>query len=96
MKSVKGLKLRGIEQVPDLYTALLAYDTDKLSTLLSRNDWEIVKYFGIGALRRTKSNTDRVKLSKVLEQCRLDINETMLNKLIRDMLCELRAKLLAR
>ncbi|ABZ78595.1 hypothetical protein Shal_4055 [Shewanella halifaxensis HAW-EB4] len=97
VKSVKGLKLKDIEVGADLYTGLFAYDTDKLSTLLGEGtqDWEIVKYFGIAALRRTKNNTDRVKLTKILKQCQLDINETMFNKLIRYMLCEVRAKLLA-
>lgn len=91
IKGINGIKLGHLYEEQELWPHLNIYDNHKLRNLIGDNiiDWEIAKYFGISALRRTKNNTERVKLSNLLNECKLEINESEFNLLIREKLTEI-------
>jgi len=88
IKGINGLKFGEVDQTQNLWANLHIYDFDKLRTLIGEEtaDWKIAKYFGIAALRRTKNNTERVKLGDLLKECRLEIDKSEFNLLIREKL----------
>lgn len=89
--NINGLKLGKVNKNKDLWGNLNIYDYVKCRALIGENtvDWEVAKYFGIAALRRTKNNTDRVKLGKILNECKLEINESEFNQLIQERLSDI-------
>lgn len=92
IKGIDGIKLRDLDKTQNLWPPLHIYDTYKLKMLIGDNakDWEIIKYFGIAALRRTKNNTERVKLGNILVECRLETDEDAFNDLIHEKLLDIR------
>ncbi len=91
LTKVKGLKFGEVTQEQNLWANLHIYDFDKLRALIGEEtaDWKIAKYFGIAALRRTKNNTERVKLGDLLKECRLKIDESEFNQLIQEKLSDI-------
>lgn len=96
IKKLGGLKFQHINEIPPLFSSLMVFDKYKVETSLGRNplDWNIVRNYGISALRRTKNNTDRVKLTKQLNECRLDIDKEGFNRIIIQLLKQQRQALL--
>jgi len=85
IKGIKGLKIKCLDEVKPIYSGLKIYNSSKLKFLLGENssDWNIAHYFGVSALRRSKSNTERVKLSRLLKSCCLDVDESKFNEIIK-------------
>lgn len=85
IKKIGKLQFLLLDELLPLFPNIHIYDANKLKQLLGDNslDWEIAKYFGISALRRTKNNTERTKLSKLLDSCKLEIDESMFNTQIQ-------------
>lgn len=97
IKELKGLKLKDLDEIKPLYTNLNIYDYSKLKQLLGGNtiDWNIAHYFGIAALRRTKNNTERTKLSLLLNKCKLAFDEDAFNMLIQNKLKKIHQEFLS-
>jgi hypothetical protein len=96
IKKLGGLKFKHINELPLLFSSLMVFDKVKVERSLGSTsvDWNIIKDFGISALRRTKNNTDRIKLSKQLNECRLVVDVDGFNRLIIKLLkVELKALL---
>jgi hypothetical protein len=84
IKKLNGLKFKHVNELPLLLSSLMLFDKPKVerSLGLASVDWSIISNYGASALRRTKNNTDRVKLTKTLNECRLDIDEYGFNQII--------------
>jgi hypothetical protein len=96
IKKLSGLKFMHINELSLLFSSLMVFDKAKVERSLGSKsvDWDIIKNFGISALRRTKNNTDRIKLSKQLNECRLVVDVDGFNRLIIKLLkVELKALL---
>jgi len=96
IKKLGGLKFKDIDKLPLLFSSLMVFDKAKVERSLGSTtvDWNIIKNFGISALRRTKNNTDRIKLTEQLNECRLVVDVEAFNQLIIKLLkVELKALL---
>lgn len=96
IKKLGGLKFKHINELPLLFSSLMVFDKVKVERSLGSTsvDWDIIKKFGISDLRRTKNNTDRIKSSKQLNECRLVVDVDGFNRLIIKLLkVELKALL---
>ena len=96
IKKLSGLKFKDIDKLPLLFSSLMVFDKAKVERSLGSTsvDWDIINKFGISALRRTKNNTDRLKLAKQLNECRLVVDVEAFNRLIIKLLkVELKALL---
>jgi len=96
IKKLNGLKFKHVNELPLLLSSLMLFDKPKVerSLGLASVDWSIISNYGASALRRTKNNTDRVKLTKTLNECRLDIDEYGFNLIIIKLLKQQRQALL--
>ncbi len=95
IKVIKGLKIKELNKIHPFFSSITVYDSAKLKQALGENtaDWSIVQYFGVAALKRTKNNTQRIRLSRLLNSCTLDVNDTSFNVLIQKRLTEVCNKL---
>ncbi|MFD2165172.1 hypothetical protein ACFSJY_02755 [Thalassotalea euphylliae] len=96
IKKVSGLKLKHINCLTGILSGLSVLDKSKVQFELGENSiyWDIINNYGISALRRTLSNTERVKLTKVLNDSRLKIDTAYFDKKIISLLKEQRDFLL--
>lgn len=94
LKYLKGLTVKDLDKVTPFVPSLSVYDLSKLRQRIGENsnNWLIIKYFGISTLKRNTSNEQRIKLNRLLNDCKLDINKKALNTAIRDRLREVCSK----
>ncbi|NQZ06726.1 MAG: hypothetical protein HRT35_06140 [Algicola sp.] len=92
IKGMGPVRLSNLRQPPALFTGLQVYDYEKLKKAIGEHtlDWEVVYYFGVAALKRTKNNTERTKFSRLLASCQVDIDEGAFNVLIQKRLKSVR------
>lgn len=96
IKNLAGLKLKHIIELDSVLSGLKVFNKHKVMEELGMNsiDFNIIKNHGISALRRTKNNTDRVKLTHTLKECLLEVDALGFNSMIIELLIEQRKKLL--
>ncbi|MFT5759474.1 MAG: hypothetical protein ACI9LM_004240 [Alteromonadaceae bacterium] len=92
IKKLGGLKFKHVNELTSVFSSLMIFDKSKVESMFGSKsiDWNIIKDFGVSALRRTKNNTDRVKLTNKLNKCELKVDDenfnTLLIKLLKDQL----------
>ena len=96
IKSLAGLKLKHIHELDDVLSGLKVFDKYNVIGKLgmTSKDFNIIKNHGISALRRTKNNTDRVKLTNTLKECLLEVDTQSFNSMIIELLIKQRKKFL--
>jgi hypothetical protein len=92
---LKGLKLKNVDEIPNILSGLKIYQPS-LHHALEGEQVKLVKNFGISALRRKygAQNTERVKLSTLLDNHEIDVDTESLNQVMIKLLQGERSRLL--